>query len=158
MESDVEAIPMTQEVIAADREAAWPFAPSCVRDDPNPGAEQRWLEGRYDAMPILQAFAAHRLAHLPNTGLSEERAREVLADALEENEQMASAEAARNGAIGSWFVPSFVVIRAMQQYAAGLQVENAKLRERLNSVLFAIGQPLDCDGNPFSTTALGDTQ
>lgn len=88
-----------------------------------------------------------RLAHLP-TDLSEERAREIYAAELER--RGAGHSFIRCGADNLW---TEAVYPAMQQYAAGLQGENRILRERLNGVLFAIGQPLDCDGKPF-----GDTQ
>lgn len=48
------------DVTRADRAAAWPFRPVCydVRD------KEAWMQGRYDAVGVIRAFAAHRIATL----------------------------------------------------------------------------------------------
>jgi len=49
---------MTQ-VLQVDREAAWPYRPSCYKDVGN--TRTLWMAGTYDASArIIQAFAAHR--------------------------------------------------------------------------------------------------
>jgi hypothetical protein len=49
------------EVTQEDREAAWPFRPSCYRDIPLTRA--KWEAGVYDdAAPCIKAFARHREA------------------------------------------------------------------------------------------------
>ena len=49
------------EVTGADREAAWPFRPSCYKD--NTLTREKWNDGVYDAVaPCIQAFARHRIA------------------------------------------------------------------------------------------------
>jgi len=46
-------------VTQEDREAAWPFRPSCYRDIPLTRA--KWEAGVYDdAAPCIKAFARHR--------------------------------------------------------------------------------------------------
>jgi hypothetical protein len=52
----------TCEVIEADREAAWPFRPSCFKAHD----ESAWKSGRYDKTPVIVAFARHRQAHTPD--------------------------------------------------------------------------------------------
>lgn len=45
----------------ADRERAWPYRPSCYKDQADTKA--RWMDGCYDrAAPVIQAFARHRIA------------------------------------------------------------------------------------------------
>ena len=49
------------EVTQEDREAAWPFRPSCYRDIPL--TRVKWEAGVYDdAAPCIKAFARHREA------------------------------------------------------------------------------------------------
>lgn len=50
------------EIIQEDREAAWPFRPTCYRDAPNPGVRDRWDAGQYDHCGVIKAFAEHRTA------------------------------------------------------------------------------------------------
>lgn len=46
------------EIMQADREAAWPFRPSCyTRHD-----YARWIGGAYDGVEPIIAFARHRIA------------------------------------------------------------------------------------------------
>ena len=45
------------EVTQADRERAWPHAPACYRVDDH----HNWMAGRYDSLPLVQAFARHRI-------------------------------------------------------------------------------------------------
>jgi hypothetical protein len=47
-----------EEVIGADRREAWPFRPSCYKDD----ARANWDAGVYDRVPVIQAFRNHRLS------------------------------------------------------------------------------------------------
>lgn len=48
-------------VTAEDRVAAWPFRPSCYKDDRL--TREKWNDGVYDDVaPCIQAFARHRLA------------------------------------------------------------------------------------------------
>lgn len=109
------------EVIQADREA---FAAMCdIQGGPNVMPSYVRM-GQADDHPGVQAFAAHRLAHLtPNTDLSDERAREVLAKLIY----------AADGADiePDEYIPSPIVLRAMHQYAAGLQGEVERLRREL---------------------------
>ncbi|WP_337846800.1 hypothetical protein [Sphingomonas sp.] len=105
------------------------WAKSWTSSDPEGRAatgEQDWeVVERYGLTAILEA------ALTTSPRVDEGRAREVLAEALEENDQFASAEGARNGAIGSWFVPSFVVIRAMIRFATEASAYPRKLEEDL---------------------------
>jgi len=53
--------PETITVDRVDREAAWPFRPSCYKED----TKERWMAGVYDrAAPVIAAFARHRIAAL----------------------------------------------------------------------------------------------
>ena len=57
-----------------DRDAAWPFRERKT-DGPN---KERWDSGFYDAIPIIQSFARHRLAaqaHEPSADVVERVAR-----------------------------------------------------------------------------------
>jgi hypothetical protein len=49
-------------VVDKDREAAWPHRPSCYKDDARTRA--LWMKGVYDRLPLIQAFARHRLEAL----------------------------------------------------------------------------------------------
>ncbi|RYG79523.1 MAG: hypothetical protein EON59_16025 [Alphaproteobacteria bacterium] len=131
---------MTQEVIAADREAA---ASICVCGD----MRAILRDGRMDDHGYVQAFAAHRLTHLPNTDLSEERMREIL---------KAAPWPGADDKFG--MVPVPTALRAMQQYAAGLQGEVERLRDGLQQIATATD---DTDASILryvARTALGDTQ
>lgn len=47
------------EVTAADRDAAWPYRPSCYKVDDY----SNWMAGKYDlAATVIKGFARHRLA------------------------------------------------------------------------------------------------
>lgn len=120
------------EVVQADREAA------------NIGivSPDKVLRGDLDDHPLVQALAKHRLAYTPNTGLSDERARDLLVQPMD-----------NAGA----FNPREIVVslddalRAMQQYAAGL-------RDGLEQIATATN---DTDASILryvARTALGDTQ
>lgn len=102
------------EVIAADREAVETLA------------HRFYDAARPDcAIPYYVAERLAALAHLPNTDLSEERAREVLAEC-------GVIVADYGGLAHSGNVlPGAAVLRAMHHYAAGLQGEVERLRKAL---------------------------
>lgn len=115
---------MTEEVTQADRDAAANY----MRRAGVATAEsyRGYVGGVYDASNIVQAFARHRLAHLP-TDLSEERAREVLYEA--ERSYAGSGRLYRTEEAQS------AIVRAMHQYAAGLQGEVEALRTQRDEVI-----------------------
>lgn len=47
-------------VTVDDREAAWRFKPSCYDE----GDRDDWMRGKYDRLPLIRSYAAHRLAAL----------------------------------------------------------------------------------------------
>ena len=55
MTEELKPVEVTQE----DREAAWPLRPSCYRDDAK--TRHNWMDGVYDKLREIQAFARHRL-------------------------------------------------------------------------------------------------
>lgn len=50
------------EVTQADRDAAWNFMPELYRTTEPSAIEKLWHQGVYDTIPIIQAFARHRLS------------------------------------------------------------------------------------------------
>ena len=107
------------EVIQADRDAANALI-------------ALWDDGTLHCDDFVEAFAKHRLAHLtPNTDLSDERAREVLA--------ACGVIVANYGGLAHSgnVLPGAAVLRAMHQYAAGLQGEVEQASQHLANVLFA---------------------
>lgn len=132
---------MTEEVTQADREASLAeeireLLEECTNGNPDDDCQEYHLLRR-------------ALAHLP-TDLSEERAREVL-DAFDRWQDVLG-----GGMViepDGEFVTYDEALRAMHQYAAGLQVENAKLRDIAHEAEFLCARIDELDWCDLDETA-----